>query len=452
MKLLDKIKEKIELRKFGIEELDSMIELNTRHRANDFMFKVAIVGVVNDIVNFILLFIIPGIEYSLFDYISIPVLLVLHITMLIILKVRGLDKKGTEIILMAILLTSAFLMSFAMFYVGCCLFLVCIVLTIQYFNIKFTIITSILGEILYALRILVYSIISFNGDKLTLLIDGVSKSNINESGDATIITLPLKNLTTFGGYTEQQYSYIFWGFTTVLIIIAILAVMSARMGGRMVIEEAETMAAKTKVELENNEAKTQIMISQIQPHFIYNTLNSIYYLCEKEPLAAQQAIGEFADYLRENLNLNSSKEIVPFSQELAHIEKYLSLEKMRFEEDLNVEYDIQCTCFKIPSLSLQPLVENAVKHGLGKKTGGGTIFISSIETYECYKVVIHDDGVGFDVDKPLSSDRVHIGLDNTKERLARMINATLNVESTIGIGSTMTIKIPKENYYEDNSR
>ncbi len=237
-----------------------------------------------------------------------------------------------------------------------------------------------------------------------------------------------------------------------LLLLGGIASVCSAVGGRlMILEESEILGARAQAELEVSEAKTQIMLSQIQPHFVYNTLNSICYLCGKNPEAAQSALSDFSDYLRENLNFSGKAELIPFERELAHINKYLSLEKMRFEDELNVEMDIECTTFRIPALSVQPLVENAVKHGVCHRDGGGTIRLETKETGEYYIIVIADDGVGFDPNAPMQDNRRHIGLENTRSRLAKMCQAKMEVRSTVGEGTVITISVPKEFYY-DNSR
>lgn len=155
-----------------------------------------------------------------------------------------------------------------------------------------------------------------------------------------------------------------------------------------------------KVQSELLKSRVTIMISQIQPHFLYNSLTSIAQLCEKDPKRAKTATIDFANYLRGNMNSIKDEHPVPFETELSHLKTYLSLEKMRFGDDLNIVYDIGVTDFTIPSLTVQPLVENAVKHGVGMKEDGGTVTISTKEYDDRYKVVVSDDGVGFDTTKP----------------------------------------------------
>ncbi|MGN0442640.1 MAG: sensor histidine kinase [Acutalibacteraceae bacterium] len=190
--------------------------------------------------------------------------------------------------------------------------------------------------------------------------------------------------------------------------------------------------------------RVSIMVSQIQPHFLYNSLTSIAQLCEKEPSKAKKATIEFSEYLRRNMNSLKEKAPVPFESELKHLETYLSLEKMRFGDELNIEYDIETTDFMIPSLTVQPLVENAVKHGVGMLEDGGTVTIATREYDNRFEVIVSDDGVGFDPAKVGNDGRTHVGMENVRNRLKSMCNAVLNIESKVGAGTKATITIPKE--------
>ena len=194
------------------------------------------------------------------------------------------------------------------------------------------------------------------------------------------------------------------------------------------------------------ESQTRIMISQMQPHFMYNVLNSIYFLCEIDSEKAQMAVDTFASYLRMNMDAMGKSDLVPFTTELNHVEKYLTLEKMRFDDILNIEYDIKTTAFKLPVLTLQPLVENAVKHGICKSEDGGTVTIGTKEMARYFVISIDDNGVGFDVNSaPKDDGRSHVGLNSVTKRLELMCNAKIEYSSKIGVGTTVTIIIPKEN-------
>jgi len=198
-----------------------------------------------------------------------------------------------------------------------------------------------------------------------------------------------------------------------------------------------------KQEKELSEKQIELTISQIRPHFIYNCLSSISYLVTKDPKLAVEAIDDFSSFLRVNFSNISQNKIVPFTQELEHTMKYLKLEKMRFEDRVRVYFDIRVNEFDIPSLTLQPLVENAVKHGVCKRAEGGTIVIKSTETDKEYIVEVTDDGVGFDPSVPPDDGRVHVGLTNVENRLKSMVNGRLEIYSKINKGTRMSIHIPK---------
>ncbi|MCQ2385614.1 MAG: histidine kinase [Clostridia bacterium] len=198
-----------------------------------------------------------------------------------------------------------------------------------------------------------------------------------------------------------------------------------------------------RYETEQAELQAAVTVSQIQPHFLYNSLSVISALCDENPGLAGKATIDFAEYLRENLNYADSMQPIPFIDELNHIRKYIALEELRFPEKLKVEYDIACTDFTIPALSVQPLVNNAVKYGVCKSHGGGTVRISSREEENAYIVTVEDDGVGFDPSVRPVDGKKHIGIENAKIRVERMMGGTLTVRSAVGRGTTATIVIPK---------
>ncbi len=208
---------------------------------------------------------------------------------------------------------------------------------------------------------------------------------------------------------------------------------------------AELSRQLIRTEKELVHSQISVMLSQIQPHFLYNTLTSIHYLCGKDTKSAQKAIEEFSAYLRANMNALQAVSLIPFAKELEHVQTYLKLEKMRFDEELQVVYQIAAKDFFLPALTVQPLVENAVKHGLGAKESGGTVTIRTSETATHFLVEIEDDGVGFDVQQAPS----HIGMDNVRKRLAAMCGGTLRIESEIGKGTKAVITIPKGDNDED---
>lgn len=205
------------------------------------------------------------------------------------------------------------------------------------------------------------------------------------------------------------------------------------------------------------EAQIDLMLSQVGPHFIYNTLTTIKHLCKKDPKIAMETIDEFAAYLRGNLDSLTVRQRIPFSAELKHVKNYISLEKKRFGDRICVEYDLAETDFLVPALLLQPIVENAIKHGITKKEEGGHILIKTYKNPQGYVILVEDDGVGFDVKAFEQSGRLktesvvfgkqeitkrHLGIENVRNRLESMCGGTLVVDSIIGKKTQIMMSIP----------
>lgn len=197
-------------------------------------------------------------------------------------------------------------------------------------------------------------------------------------------------------------------------------------------------------ELEVERLKTDVMLSQIQPHFLYNSLTTIEYLCDRDPQTAKRAVREFAVYLRGNMDSLKASEPIPFERELSHTNAYLALEKLRFEEDLTIKEQIECTSFLIPALTLQPIAENAVRHGVrGKEDGKGTVTITAREADGCFEVIVSDDGNGTGQFDAGGKGGKHIGIQNARYRLEHMCSGSLTVEAVPGKGTTVIIRLPK---------
>ena len=214
------------------------------------------------------------------------------------------------------------------------------------------------------------------------------------------------------------------------------------------LREKELLAEKetqlTRQEKELIEMNTQIMLSQMQPHFLYNTLTTISSLCYIEGAEkAKEVVDRFSDYFRANLDSLGKEKYISFEKELHHIENYLWLESVRFEDSLRVEYDIQVSDFSLPSLSIQPLVENAVKHGIRGKKGGGTVTITTRETETEYLVIVADDGAGYETGTLPDDGRSHVGIENIRNRLKLLCGGSCEIESAVGKGTTATVHIPK---------
>ena len=208
--------------------------------------------------------------------------------------------------------------------------------------------------------------------------------------------------------------------------------------GRKVAQQEHELAEQEKM---LTESRIATMVSQIKPHFIYNTLGSIEQLCELNPPAAAQMVHDFAHYLRGNFGELDNAAPIRFSKEIQHTKYYLSIEKVRFP-DIEVVFDLKSEDFLIPALSIQPLVENAIKHGVRKLPEGGRIEVSSYEDENSYYVNVKDNGAGFDT--AILTDKNHVGLRNIKGRIMAMCEGTLTITSKIGAGTMVQIQIPKE--------
>ncbi|UQZ90668.1 sensor histidine kinase [Deltaproteobacteria bacterium Smac51] len=191
------------------------------------------------------------------------------------------------------------------------------------------------------------------------------------------------------------------------------------------------------------ESRADVMLSQIRPHFMFNVLTAISQLCQTDPPKAQRAIMHFSKYLRSNMDSLTSKQAIPFITELQHVGHYLWLETLRFEEKLRVDFQIEARNFSLPPLTLQPLVENAVRHGLTKKKEGGTIMLRSEELDDSWRITVADDGNGFESAPHEIEPRSHVGLDNVRARLIAMCGGKLTIFSAPGQGTVIVIDLPK---------
>ena len=188
--------------------------------------------------------------------------------------------------------------------------------------------------------------------------------------------------------------------------------------------------------------RIQIMMTQIQPHFLYNTLSTIEALCAEDPGKAAETTRKFALYLRQNIESLNLTGKIPFEKEMEHTLIYADIEMTRFP-NIRLTQDIQDRAFTLPALTVQPLVENAIRHGVRIRKKG-VVEIATRRTREGHEIVIRDNGKGFDPESAKSSSGTHIGIANVRERIEQMCGGTLTIESRIGEGTTVTIHIPAQ--------
>jgi two-component system, sensor histidine kinase ChiS len=191
--------------------------------------------------------------------------------------------------------------------------------------------------------------------------------------------------------------------------------------------------------------------AQIQPHFLFNTLNTIASLSEIDASRMHRLLEHFGNYLKRSFDVQNSSSLVPIEHELELLRSYLYIEKERFGTRLQLEWDIdECITLQVPPLSIQPIVENAVKHGVLRKASGGRVSIRLLDRAAYFEIIIQDDGVGMNaetvqqllISRP--NQRKGIGLWNTERRLKQLYGKGLQIDSMPGQGTTVSFQIPKQ--------
>lgn len=211
---------------------------------------------------------------------------------------------------------------------------------------------------------------------------------------------------------------------------------------RTLLKMKETIQEKLHVEM-------ALIQAQIKPHFLFNTLNTIASLSEIDPDKMRDVMMEFGHYLRSSFDLRNLDKRVSFATEWALVKSYLYIEQARFGDRMQVHLDIpDSTPFMLPPLTIQPLVENALRHGILKRFEGGVIAIRVKEEANAYIIHVHDNGEGFPAEKlePILSGsyRQGIGMVNVHRRLKHAYGQGLRIESVPGQGTTVSFSVPKE--------
>ena len=194
---------------------------------------------------------------------------------------------------------------------------------------------------------------------------------------------------------------------------------------------------------ESAQQRARIAVLQMRPHFIHNTLMSIYYLCARDPEKAQRTIRDFSRYLQNNFTAIVEEDTIPFEKELEHTRAYLAVEQALYQDRLFLEFDTPNTFFRIPPLTLQPIVENAIKHGLDPDLDPLYISVITRDMERGVQITVEDTGPGF---SPTDDDEPHFALGNVSERLRTMCSGTLEIEVRDVGGTKVTIFVPWKNY------
>lgn len=275
-----------------------------------------------------------------------------------------------------------------------------------------------ISQMFYVLLLLVFSVIYFK------------RNNINKS--LIVLTIVAQSLTV----AVLEYTDILSGYTNAVTALCILEYY-IYLGIIYQQKMSETIAEK---ELRITKDSLKMLRSQIQPHFIFNSLSLIRSLAKRDSVRAVQCIDSFSDYLKAHIGAMQTEEMIMFEKELDHVKAYLSLVQADYTRKVGVEYDLKIKDFNIPPLSLEPIVENAVKYGIGRK--GGIIKIASYEDEKNIYVCISDNGTAKNDLTPQATERLGIGIDNTRKRLEMLCDGKLDTVFTDN-GGLVTITIPK---------
>ena len=275
--------------------------------------------------------------------------------------------------------------------------------------------------------------------------------------DTTFVVLPCVL-----GMVVEGLSFLIGGVTTGLWLTAgVLCGVAVRFVALFMYARGQVVQAERarRKEAELLQSRIAVMLSQIHPHFLFNALNTIEYLCEEDPPTAARAVNDFAQYLRGNMDSLTGSQTIPFCQELEHLAHYVAIEQLRFPS-IEVTYDIRVRDFSVPPLSVQPLVENAIRYGAARRAGGGAVKVASWRDKGSFVVRVSDNGPGFDsavlcgfqdgdpasasggVVSDAAASRSHVGLANVAARVAATCGGTLRVENEEGGGARVTMRVP----------
>ena len=243
---------------------------------------------------------------------------------------------------------------------------------------------------------------------------------------STILTAFLELTNTVNNLTEEIAAF------DIIIYYIYLAA----------IQYSDTQALLHRNELELEKSKLTLLISQIKPHFINNALLSIREYCYEEPEKAAELIDHFAVYLRNNVNSADSDTLIPFSEEIATVREYLTLEYADHTKQFIVEYNLEVTNFKVPPLSIKKKKKNAVKHGIDRYSPNSIVNLHSFEDEHSHIIEIRDNGKGFDMNEE-TLGKGGIGFKNARTRLELMCGGSLDITRENG-WTIVLIKIVKE--------
>lgn len=243
-------------------------------------------------------------------------------------------------------------------------------------------------------------------------------------------------------YIKGNSSGLLFSLTAFLLYIVFMGIATMFNYSEQELQLAEKDRQLAEQERKLTRRRIAAMMSQIRTHFIFNVLTTISTYCKSDPKKADDALIRFSRYLRRNIRIIEEEGLIDFQTELEQLEDYIALEQLRFEDMITFAKDIEVTSFRIPPLTIQPIVENAIKHGLLEHDRSGTVTLQTMKEAEYIVITVTDDGVGFVLEECEKEDSV--GIRNVRYRLENMVHGSLAIESALGKGTTVTIKIPIE--------
>lgn len=247
---------------------------------------------------------------------------------------------------------------------------------------------------------------------------------------------------------EVLLRYVLDFYNTRVVLRVGVVIFACGLSIDAVMEIADRLSKDMQIQEQLQKNRMKLMIRQMQPHFLFNSLYAIQALCYTAPMEAADAVVLFSNYLRANMNCLDNDGLIFSDKELEHIENYIKIQQMCFGSELIFKKYWTAERFQIPPLTIQPFVENAVRHGIRRRKGTGTVVLRSYNDDADTVVTIEDDGVGYDVDAPLPESSFH-STENVRFRLERMVGATVKVESVPGRGTRVTIRIPAKDKEQD---
>ena len=225
-------------------------------------------------------------------------------------------------------------------------------------------------------------------------------------------------------------------------LVAIAWAVSLSLNHALILIDSEKKLAETEKHLGLTQA-AQLAV-QMQPHFIFNTLSAIESLCRTDPQAAAESVENLAGYLRGNMDALASEGLIPFDTEMAHIRQYIALEQADPSRRFSFDYELNVRDFSLPALTVQPIVENAVKHGaLTRRDGTGRVMLTTEPVGRMIRITVTDNGTGNDDLTESQKEKKGIGIDSTEKRLETLCNGSLRILSDEH-GTRAVILIPKQ--------